>query len=696
MTAQPAPTPYQANMGKYLNAGWPSVLPLPAAMKYPPPQDTTGREATQPTHDQYVRWLSDPRHHNIALRLPDGIIGLDVDAYANKPGWHTLCTLEAQLGPLPDTWRSTSRNDGASGIRLYQTPTGLQWPGEAGPGIEIIQHNHRYMVVSPSTHPEGGTYHWIDPEGIATIGTAPNINDLPELPQTWVDHLTNNKPTTTRHTNTPDTTRTLLQALTPGDMCTQVLTTLQPLNDALDGHTGSRHETARTTILQLLNLGLRGHQGVHTALDTAQHSFTLIVGLDRGQQTAAHEWDRLITGGAALLDPNTPKEGCYGDDCTRHLPSLDLQPTDLTPPNTTEPATETEGDTPSWQPIDLHAIYTGDAKPEEPTLWTRTDGRALLYPGKVHSIYGESESGKSLLMQHETARQLQAGNRVLIIDLESDEHTTVDRLRRMGVTANQLTNLVYIRPERTWSVDIERPIREWLLTQTFTLAIIDGVTEALTLFGAETNDNDTITRFMRTFPRRIARATGAAVVLIDHTPKNAKNSRFAIGGQSKLAAIDGAAYLATVDHVLGIGKTGQLRLLITKDRPGRIRAHCHTDPNRKDRTQIAAIIPIDSNQPGTTRVEVLPPDGLDTDGLAKQRIWNIINAADNHTCTLTHLKTVLGIKGYGDATEQLNIRLKALEQSNHIRREKNAGKTDTLTVLKPYSVLTVLEIEPTQ
>ena len=70
----------------------------------------------------------------------------------------------------------------------------------------------------------------------------------------------------------------------------------------------------------------------------------------------------------------------------------------------------------SWSRIDLTAILDGSIEPARPTMMPRTDGKCLVYPGLVHSIHGESESGKSWIVEHESSRQLQAGGRVLYID----------------------------------------------------------------------------------------------------------------------------------------------------------------------------------------------------------------------------------------------------------------------------------------
>jgi Bifunctional DNA primase/polymerase, N-terminal len=95
-------------------------------------------------------------------------IGLDVDCYEEKTGAADLARLFGQWGPLPPTWKTTSRDDG-SGILLYRVPSGVDptnWHTGAGPSIEIIRHAHRYAVVWPSIHPETGQpYRWYRPDG---------------------------------------------------------------------------------------------------------------------------------------------------------------------------------------------------------------------------------------------------------------------------------------------------------------------------------------------------------------------------------------------------------------------------------------------------------------------------------------------------------------------------------------------------
>src|SRR6185312_10113039 len=109
--------------------------------------------------------------------------------YGAKHGGRTLAECEARWGALPPTSRSTSRDDGISGIRLFNVPPGLSWPGQLpGGDVELIHHGHRYVMVWPSRHPEGRVYRWIDPAGVTSV-RIPRPEELPDLPLTWVEGL---------------------------------------------------------------------------------------------------------------------------------------------------------------------------------------------------------------------------------------------------------------------------------------------------------------------------------------------------------------------------------------------------------------------------------------------------------------------------------------------------------------------------
>ena len=263
----------------------------------------------------------------------------------------------------------------------------------------------------------------------------------------------------------------------------------------------------------------------------------------------------------------------------------------------------------SWEPLDLSAHLDGTHVAEVPSLLARTDGRCLLYPGRVHSLHGESESGKSWVALAAAAAQLDAGERVLMLDFESDAATVVGRLLRLGVDPAAIRDRFdYRRPEsdpRTLVGD--RDVWAGLLARRYSLAVLDGVTEALSIYGVTSKDNDEVTGWIRSTPRALAAATGAAVVLVDHVVKDADSrGRFAIGGQAKMAALDGAAYVVEVVDPLGVGLLGRVALRVAKDRPGGVRPHAGAW-RKGDRTQEAAVVVVDSRTPGRTLVTVDPP-----------------------------------------------------------------------------------------
>lgn len=203
--------PFKQTQLDYRKAGWFGVMPLPYKQKHPPPTGYTGHRAEYPDPEKIKEWCEDGIKHNIGLRLAGvdkekkyEIIGIDVDHYAkgnkNKKGGDQLQVLQARLGLLPNTWTSSSRTDGISGIRYYKVPRGLAFRGQIDKDIECISKGYRFAVVWPSVHPEGGTYWWFPPGVLPdsdgrTVwqGDLPKATELPILPDEWLDYLTQNR-----------------------------------------------------------------------------------------------------------------------------------------------------------------------------------------------------------------------------------------------------------------------------------------------------------------------------------------------------------------------------------------------------------------------------------------------------------------------------------------------------------------------
>lgn len=316
--------PYASAALAYRKAGWPGVLPLPAKKKTPPPKDYTGNKGVDPTDQQIQEWVNNGKGSgNVALRAPVGVAGIDVDAYGGKRGLDTLQTAIRQWGDLPATWRSSSRDeDPVSGIWWYRIPTGVKLHGAiimAADGtaigaasekpdetkdIEIVQRHHRYGIVEPSVHPEGRIYRWTKPDGTprAPGEQLPRPDELPQLPQAWVEGLRVDKPRQASQDarRAPSSTTT----------CPTVSRFLGEAVSACRG--GSRHDAMLTHVGRLVRLEHQRHPGADTAIDVLRGAFVAAVAPDRdgGHHEAEDEFQRLVEGAQANVDatPNTEQD----------------------------------------------------------------------------------------------------------------------------------------------------------------------------------------------------------------------------------------------------------------------------------------------------------------------------------------------------------------------------------------------------
>lgn len=234
---------------------------------------------------------------------------------------------------------------------------------------------------------------------------------------------------------------------------------------------------------------------------------------------------------------------------------------------TTTPGSDRTTAINTWAPVDLKAIReAGLTRPKAGILLTQS-GQGLIYPGRIHSVAGESTTGKSWAMLAGLIQEIEAGHPVTYIDFEDRADTLLARCDDMGATPSKVDNLVrYICPEIAFNP------ASWPTVETAAkdcrLVIIDGVTEAMTLHDLSLMDNEDIARWFELLPRRIANL-GPGVMQIDHVVKDGDSrGRFAIGGQHKLSGITGAAYSMLAAKSFAVGQAGHSRMVIAKDRHG--------------------------------------------------------------------------------------------------------------------------------
>jgi P4 family phage/plasmid primase-like protien len=276
-----AAKPWRSFAVSYFKAGW-CPLPLPPRRKSSPPTGATGK---YPVVGKAIldRWLKEyDEKGNIGIRVPDNVIGIDVDAYDKKIGRASLAQLEADLGPLPATWTLTARADGVSGIRFFQVPAGLHWPGEPIADVQIVQHHHRYAVAYPSVHPDTkGIYRWYPPgselngrPGVTVDHEIPAVIELVPLGARWVEALTGGRVWKGLATDTDATVSDLfdwIKARPANGLCRTLAREVDRVVEELG--VGGAHDRLNAGIYSVVCLASEGHSGVLEGLQALRDAF---------------------------------------------------------------------------------------------------------------------------------------------------------------------------------------------------------------------------------------------------------------------------------------------------------------------------------------------------------------------------------------------------------------------------------------
>jgi hypothetical protein len=235
---------------------------------------------------------------NVGLRVPPDVIGLDVDAY--KGGLDTLNALINQLGPLPSTRISHSgRNDG-SGIRFYRVPI-LTWVTSL-PGIEIIQRVHRYAAVWPSMHPDGRQYGWWDQAEAGPLeGSVPLVEDLPELPWSWIAELSRATQADTSSRSTAADRIGTMAFITTHDTAEAASYASTIIGHFIDRHQQgySRHDTMQHCLIWAMEMARAMVIAAQPAIDALGELWTAALQGNPRRQ-ALHD-DRRVTEFEAML-----------------------------------------------------------------------------------------------------------------------------------------------------------------------------------------------------------------------------------------------------------------------------------------------------------------------------------------------------------------------------------------------------------
>lgn len=560
----PLVQPFADTWEAHQQAGWTGIIPLPPGKKGPPPSGTTGHSGVDPTPEQCAQRAADEPASNIGWRLPQGVVGIDVDAYGDKNGGKTLAQAQARWGKLPDCARSTSRDDGVSGIRFYRVPEGTRLRGgvafpELGLGcIDVIQHHHRYAVVPPSVHP--GTklpYVWRNGSTKPYPSRyVPSVSELPDLPAEWVQALRVDNQASDVAGAAPEAVAKFIAAIPDGQPCEKVRNHLQAALQKLGTGGEGRHDAALGAVLTLLRQGHDGHPGVPDALEQLQAEFVSSVTADgsRDESSADCEFGRMVDGprGIALLASTPTPESARVCRC----PDGPGAPTGDTGDegHQKELAREVRRERVRTEARDIvRREQAARSRPEMPPLRVLTDLLAeadeetsylvqSLWPtGGNVVLSAQFKAGKTVL-SHNLVRALVDGSpfldrfpvrpldgRVVLLDTELGEPTARRWLRDQGTRNTDKVTHVSLRGAAGALNLLDPQARsEWaakLREAECEVLVLDPAAPALAASGLSESKNEDVARFLLWWDQLVAEAGVSESMVIHHMGHSQERAR---------------------------------------------------------------------------------------------------------------------------------------------------------------------------
>ena len=314
-------------INEYIEKGWTAPLPLPHNAKFPPPKNMTGNIPPLTREDIETAWKRASNNANIGIRsqidseMDVIFIDVDEDQAKGKYGAVNMTALQKQYGDLhlQEIPRSSRRGPDSLGAQYpFLVPAGVSWQGQAGKSIDVIQFKHRYTVVSPSTV-DGMQYQWYIGNEVIDI---PHIDDLPTLPDKWVNFLSNGslksgvdkrnssfakQVSEYSGTDQYDAAINWMRDNLPeygsvkpmsNRMRAQVDTSV-----LMEEMSENAHDTLLNKTMACIELSAEGHDGLKQALKKLRDAFYEEV-LSKGRRTkedAKSEFERAIIGGVARL-----------------------------------------------------------------------------------------------------------------------------------------------------------------------------------------------------------------------------------------------------------------------------------------------------------------------------------------------------------------------------------------------------------
>jgi hypothetical protein len=189
----------------------------------------------------------------------------------------------------------------------------------------------------------------------------------------------------------------------------------------------------------------------------------------------------------------------------------------------------------------------------------------VLYAGSVHGIYSAGGKGKTFFALWLIKQVIEQDRPVMLLDQENGVRIVSERLRALGVSAEQARRNLYYYPFPSMPLEAgaATEFEEMLDEVKPALVVFDSWINFLASAGLDENSSVDIAQWSDAYSQK-ARQRGMAILLLDHIPKEGNTAR---GSGRKLDYVD-VMWELTKPQDFDRETVGRIDLRLKKDREG--------------------------------------------------------------------------------------------------------------------------------